>query len=167
MGKPRNPKPKSGSVPAATQGAGAASGQAVTATAMSDDVATSSAGLLTPYLSSNGDWSVVPAAVKQQVRAGNISGMESLFGSDLGVGQLIESVLAWFQEDGGSGLDVEWYIDATGNTKQGVQPSIKPSRFNRSLQESTCEQYKQRLLLEGQPQSVAGFLARISVRFRA
>ena len=117
------------------------------------------AGLLTPYLSSNGDWSVVHPEIKQKIQHGDFSNMEALFGSGPGVGQLIEHSLQWFHEDGGAGIDVDWYVDADPQTKKGSQRSIQPSRFNRALQETTCEEYKHRLLLEGQPQSVAGYLS--------
>ena len=119
----------------------------------------SAAGLLTPYLSSNGDWSSVHPEVKKTIRGGDFASMEELFGSTPGVGQLIELSLSWFADDHG-GVDIEWYVDADPITKRGVQRSIAPSRFNRALQETTCEEYKQRLLLEGQPQSVAGYLRR-------
>ena len=107
-------------------------------------------------MSSIGDWSNVPLNVRKQIQQGNVASMEALFGSNPGVGQLIEFSLAWFHDDGGSGIDVDWYLDPEPESKGGTQPAIKPSKYNRSLQETTCQEYKQRLLVEGQPQSVAG-----------
>ena len=113
------------------------------------------AGLLSPY--SPGDWSRVPVNIQDEIKtARNRSGsMEYLFGDLQGVGQLIELSLAWFADDRG-GLDLDWYIDAETTNKRGTQRSIEPSRLNRDLQEQTCEEYKHRLFVEGQPQSVAG-----------
>ena len=118
-------------------------------------------GLLTPYLDSKGDWSAVPPPVKAQIHKNHVSTMDELFGAGHGVGQLIELSLLWFAEDGGQGVDLPWYVDADPQSKRGSQPAIKPSRYNRDLQEQTLEEYKQRLMLEGQPQSVAGTRASV------
>ena len=119
------------------------------------DAKSQSLGLLTPF--KPGDWARVPPEVRDTIKNEECISLDALFGDSqsVGVGQLIELCLAWFCEDDG-GLDLDWYSDADGDTKHGTQKAIEPSKFNRDLQEQTCEEYKHRLLMEGQPQSVAG-----------
>ena len=114
-----------------------------------------SVGLLTPF--KPGDWARVPPELRDTIKNGQCGSLDTLFGDSqsVGVGQLIELCLSWFCEDDG-GMDLDWYSDADGDTKRGTQRAIEPSKFNRDLQEQTCEEYKHRLLMEGQPQSVAG-----------
>ena len=117
-------------------------------------------GLLGPYLSGNGDWSVVPPSVKEQIFHCSQTNMEKLFGEAAAAGFMIEQSLIWFSDDvqpnGQHGVDLDWYISPDPESKKGTRAAIEPSPHNRDLQEQTCEEYKQRLLAEGQPQSVAG-----------
>lgn len=112
-------------------------------------------GLLGSYHATAGDWSVVPPQIKDEIFNNSQCSMEKLFG-DVAVGSLIELSLTWFSDDGGSGMDIDWYVEPDPITKKGDRPAIIPSPFNRDLQEQTCEEYKHKLLSEGQPQSVAG-----------
>ena len=126
---------------------------AATATATSGQAA---AGVLSPFEA--GDWS------KDEALRGRCTTMEGLFGDSHGVGRLIELSLGWFSDDNG-GLDLDWYADADPVTKRGSIKSIEPSKLNRDLQEQTCEEYKHRLFMEGQPQSVAGRTEHITSMF--
>ena len=114
-------------------------------------------GLLTPF--TPGQWTRVPADVKDSIMNGHVTSMESLFGEGQGIGQLIELSLAWFADDNG-GADLQWYQDSADGSKRR---SIEASRLNRDLQEQTVEEYKHRLLQEGQPQSVAGHCFQLCV----
>ncbi len=113
-------------------------------------------GLLSPFISCNGDWTSVPKATKSEILESSTMNMDKLFGPDAGTGFLIEQCLTWFTVDDGEGKDLDWFVKPDPVTKIGEHPAFEPSPFNRDLQEQTCEEYKQRLLLEGQPQSVAG-----------
>ncbi len=134
----------------------AAVGRKRPATASVPSAASQDQGLLAPYLSSNGDWAVVPPSTKEEILHGSMVTIDHLFGSKAGTGFLIEQCLMWFSDDGKEGVHFDWYIMPDATTKRGDRPSIEPSPFNRDIQEQTCEEYKHRLLQEGQPQSVAG-----------
>eukprot|EP00438_Fugacium_kawagutii_P032315 Skav208273 [mRNA] locus=scaffold188:459687:461187:- [translate_table: standard] len=113
-------------------------------------------GVLTPYLAEKGDWSSVPKNVKDEIFQDSQMNMAKLFGSEASTGFLIEQSLAWFTVDNNEGKDLDWYISPDPESKIGTLPAFQPSPFNRDLQEQTCEEYKHKLLREGQPQSVAG-----------
>jgi len=113
-------------------------------------------GLLSPFISCKGDWTSVPKMIRSEILESSTMNMDKLFGPDAGTGFLIEQCLTWFTVDNGDGKDLDWFIKPDPVTKIGAHPAFEPSPYNRDLQEQTCEEYKQRLLLEGQPQSVAG-----------
>ena len=74
---------------------------------------------------------------------------QELFGS-MSSSAMIEKIFSWF---GDGTLDVPWYFP---NGVGQMMPSVVASPHNRPLQETTVEEYQERMLKDGYHQDVAG-----------
>lgn len=88
--------------------------------------------------------------VRLKEAARQASTPQELFGA-ITSSSMIETIFEWFGE---GMLDLEWYF--TSPTSGKKEPSIVSSPHNRPLQETTVEEYQERMLKDGYHQDVAG-----------
>ncbi len=88
--------------------------------------------------------------VRLKEAARQASTPQELFGA-ITTASMIETIFEWFGE---GVLDLEWYF--TSPTSGKKEPSIVSSPHNRPLQETTVEEYQERMLKDGYHQDVAG-----------